>query len=133
MQKLNEINNNTRSSAMRTSLIKNLLPHSIKRISAEIPQETLLSLAPRNNISIEFNFLKMHPEERIEHQSLCLTWKDILMIYNIIKSDEIGIVGDSDGIISKTFNKLTFHEETFQKKIEKDAKEGKKLIYICLN
>ena len=132
MQKLNEINNNTRSSAMRTSLIKNLLPHSIKRISAEIPQETLLSLSPRNNISIEFNFLKMHPEERIEHQSLCLTWKDILMIYNIIKSDEIGIVGDSDGIISKTFNKLTFHEETFQKKIEKDAKEGKK-TYIYMS
>ena len=65
MQKLNEINNNTKSFAMRNSLIKNLLPHSIKRLSAVVPQETLLSLAPKNNISIEFKFLKMHPEERI--------------------------------------------------------------------
>jgi hypothetical protein len=24
---------------------------------------------------IEFNYLKAHPEERLEHQSICLTWK----------------------------------------------------------
>ena len=60
-------------------------------------------------ISKEFNFIKMHPEERIEHQSLCINLKDILMIYNIIKSNEEKIVGDVNGIIYKKYKKLSFN------------------------
>ena len=132
IQRLNEINNDPSHGALRDSLIKNLLPHSLKRMSTATPMNPFLPPEAKNKVSIEFNFLKMHPEERIEHQSLCLTWKDFLIIYNIIKSDEVGIVGDPQGIISKTYKKLTFHEETLKKKIDKDSKEGKK-TYIYMS
>ena len=130
--KLNELNSmNTSSSvALRNSLLKNLTPHSGRRITAQTYKSPISSV-PQDKVSIEFNFLKMHPEERIEHQSLCFTWKDFLNIYNIIKSDEIGIVGDPQGIISKTYKKMSFHEETLKKKMEKDEKEGKK-TYIYM-
>ena len=89
------------------------------------------NIANESKISKEFNFLKMHPEERIEHQSLCLNYKDILMIYNIIKNNEIQIVGDPEGIVYKTYKKLSFHEESIKKKIEKEENEGKK-TFICM-
>ena len=133
MKRLEEINNDPNHNVQfRDSLIKNLLPHSLKRMSTATPSNPLVALNSKQPTSIEFNFLKMHPEERIEHQSLCLTWKEFLIIYNIIKSDELGIVGDPSGIISKTYKKMTFHEETLKKKMEKDAKEGKKTyIYMA--
>ena len=73
----------------------------------------------------------MHPEERIELQALCLNYRDILMIYNIIKSNAEDTVGDKEGIVYKTFKKLTFHEEAIKKKIEKEESEGKR-IYLCM-
>ena len=132
MKRLEEINNDQKHNIQfRDSLIKNLLPHSLKRMSTEMPINPLISTDSKQKTSIEFNFLKMHPEERIEHQSLCLTWSDFLLIYNIIKSDELFVVGDPSGIVSKTYKKMTFHEETMKKKIEKDAKEGKR-TYIYM-
>ena len=130
--KLNELNSmNTSSSVnLRNSLIKNLMPHSGRKITSQTLKNPISSV-PQNKASIEFNFLKMHPEERIEHQSLCFTWKDFLIIYNIIKSDEVGILGDPQGIISKTYKKMSFHEETLKKKMDKDEKEGKK-TYIYM-
>ena len=67
--------------------------------------------APKETKNIEFDFLKAHPEERLEHQSMCITWKDFEAIYNIIKSNESGVVGDKDGIVYKTYKKMTFHEK----------------------
>jgi len=131
LRRLDEINNDPSHGLLRDSLIKNLLPVSIKRLSTATPAHPFMASELKPKASIEFNFLKMHPEERIEHQSLCLTWKDFLIIYNIIKSDELYLVGDPSGIISKTYKKLTFHEETLKKKIEKDQKEGKK-TYIYM-
>ena len=87
---------------------------------------------PKGNIiSREFNFIKMHPEERIEHQSLCINLKDILMIYNIIKPNEFKIVGDINGIIYKTYKKLSLHEDSIKKKMEKEENEGKR-IFLCM-
>ena len=79
----------------------------------------------------EFNFLKMHPEERMEHQSLCLNYKDILMIYNIIKPNEEKIFDDVNNIKYKTYKKLSFHEETIKKKLEKEESEGKR-TFLCM-
>ena len=79
----------------------------------------------------EFDFLKYHPEERIEHQAMCMNYKEVLMIYNIIKSNEVGIVGDPSGIIYKTYKKISFHEESIKKKMEKEESEGKR-TYICM-
>ena len=132
LKRVNEINNDPAHGAFRDSLLKNLIPHSLKRTSTAIPSNPYLPPESKTKASIEFNFLKMHPEERIEHQSLCLTYKDFITIYNIIKLDEIGIVGDPSGIISKTYKKLAFHEETLKKKMEKDAKDDKKTyIYMA--
>ena len=85
--------------------------------------ENLLEKKERN---IEFNFLKIHPEERLEHQSMCLTFKDILIIYNIIKSNETEILGDKTGIIYKTYKKITYHEDNLKKKVENDEKNFEK-------
>ena len=81
--------------------------------------------------NIEFDFLKAHPEERLEHQSMCITWKEFETIYNIIKSNESGIVGEKEGIVYKTYRKMTFHETTLKKKMETDANNGKR-TYIYL-
>ena len=81
--------------------------------------------------NIEFDFLKSHPDERLEHQSMCITWKEFEAIYNIIKSNENSIVGDKDGIIFKTYKKLTFHEATLKKKIDIDTSNSKR-TYIYL-
>ena len=100
-----------------------------KKNTTDTPSNT--SDNNENKISKEFNFLKMHPEERIELQALCLNYRDILMIYNIIKSNAEDTVGDKEGIVYKTFKKLTFHEEAIKKKIEKEESEGKR-IYLCM-
>ena len=84
------------------------------------------NLLEKKDRDIEFNFLKIHPEERLEHQSLCLTFKDILIIYNIIKSKETEILGDKTGLIYKTYKKITYHEENLQKKVENDEKNSQK-------
>ena len=81
--------------------------------------------------NIEFDFLKAHPEERLEHQSMCITWKEFEAIYNIIKSNESGIVGEKEGIVYKTYRKMTFHENTLKKKMEADENNGKR-TYIYL-
>ena len=88
-------------------------------------------LVPNSSVSKEFNFLKMHPEERIEHQSFCLNYRDILMIYNIILPNEEKIVGDPNGILYKTYKKLSFHEENIKKKMEKEEDEGKR-TFLCM-
>ena len=82
-------------------------------------------------VSKEFNFIEMHPEERIEHQSFCINYKEILMIYNIIKSNEEKIVGDQNSIVYKTYKKLSFHVESIRKKMEKEENEGKR-TFLCL-
>ena len=82
--------------------------------------------------NIEFDFLKAHPEERLEHQSMCITWKEYEAIYNIIKSNESNILGDNkEELICKTYKKLTFHEGTLKKKIDTDTSSSKR-TYIYL-
>ena len=130
-KQLKEMNIGREAVFTKESLSKSLKPNMMKKAVTTVSTDPFKSLVPVPKATIEFDFLKMHPEERIEHQSLCLTWKDFLIIYNIIKSDEVGIVGDPAGIVSKTYKKLTFHEETFKKKMDKDAKEGKK-TYIYM-
>ena len=97
--------------------------------------ETLLEIKRDNeseqNRNIEFNFLKFHPEERLEHQSMCLTFKDILIIYNIIKSKDEEILGDKTGLIFKTYKKVTYHEDNLKSKVDNDEKNSKKtFIYL---
>ena len=66
---------------------KKALSQNILKVSKTLQQENINSelqknstFTKENKISKEFNFLKMHPEERIELQSLCINFKDILMI-----------------------------------------------------
>ena len=89
--------------------------------------EKLLEIKKSNsneNKNIEFNYLKYHPEERLEHQSMCLNLKDYLSIYNIIKSNESEIIGDKTTIIYKTYKKLTYHEDNIKTKIENEEKNS---------
>ena len=103
-----------------------------KKNNSTTTEEETKSNHPKEERNIEFNFLKAHPEERLEHQSMCMTWKDFEAIYNIIKSNESGTVGDKDGIIYKTYKKMTFHEATLKKKMDTDANNSKK-TYIILH
>ena len=110
-------------------MLCNLLPNSIKKMpnfNPESPLTEYKEVDETNHPPIDFNYLKSHPEERIEHKSLCFTWSDFLDIFEVIKANQAEIVGDSSNLISKTFDKLTFHTHTCEQKIEKDEKEGKK-------
>ena len=124
-----------------------IMPHVIEFFrnisSTKLPIniEELLDCKNNDNITnksttkeernIEFDFLKAHPEERLEHQSICMTWKDFDVIYNIIKSNEDGTVGDKNGIVYKTYSKMSFHEKTLKKKMERDTNNSQK-TYIYL-
>ena len=121
---------------LNSNILKKSATSEKEEVNPELKPNTTFTesnplLEKEPKISKEFNFLKMHPEERIEHQSLCLNYKDILMIYNIIKNNEIQIVGEPEGIVYKTYKKLSFHEESIKKKIEKEENEGKK-TFICM-
>jgi hypothetical protein len=116
--------------------IEQLLEEKQKLNNSQIKNETNKESTPnieqsQSKVSKEFNFLKIHPEERIEHQALCINYKDLLLIYNIIKNNESETVGDPNGIIYKTYKKLSFHEESIKKKMDKEENEGKK-TFICL-
>ena len=79
---------------------------------------------------IQFKYLKIYYEERLEHQSMCLTFKDFFIIYNIIKSNE-DILGDKTGLVYKTYKKITYHEDNLKSKVENDKKNFKKtFIYL---
>ena len=82
----------------------------------------------KEKINIEFNFLEAHPEERMEHQSICLSLEEYFTIYNILKQNDNFnyIFQDKNSIEYKTYNKLTFHENNLIKKLEKDKSENKK-------
>ena len=88
-----------------------------------------------NNIegkNIEFDFLKSHPEERLEHQSMCLTINEILTIYNIIKSNEKEILEDNNSLIFKTYKKIIYHEKFLINKIDTDTNNSKRTyIYFA--
>ena len=78
--------------------------------------------------NIEFDFLLAHPEERMEHQSICLSLQDYFAIYNIVKENEndVYIFGDKNNVKYKAYSKLSFHEANLNKILEKDQKEEKK-------
>ena len=92
--------------------------------------ENLLEIKKDNdsnqNKNIQFNYLKNHPEERLEHQSITLTFKDISIIYNIIKSNEAAIFPDKTNIIYKIYKKITYNEDNLKSKVENDEKNFKK-------
>ena len=72
------------------------------------------------NKDIKYNYLSFHPEERLEHQSICMTYKDILTIYNIIKLNETEILGDQTNISFKYYKKITYCEDNLKSKVEND-------------
>ena len=76
--------------------------------------------------TIKYNYLSLHPEERLEHQSMCMTFKDIFTLYNIIKSNENEILGDKTSIIYKTYKKITYNEDHLKSKVENDENNSKK-------
>ena len=83
----------------------------------------------KNNIiekNIKYNFLELHPEERLEHQSMCLTYKDLFTIYEIIKSKENEFLGEKTNLIHKIFKKITYNEADLKTKVENDEKNSKK-------
>ena len=95
----------------------------IKKNLYEHPEKITEKESERN---IQFDFLKFHPEERLEHQSMCLTFKQLLIIFNIIKSKDEEILGEKTGVFYKTYKKITFHEAHLKSKVENDEKNQKK-------
>ena len=78
--------------------------------------------------NIEFDFLKAHPEERMEHQSICFSLQDFFAIYNILKLNNNSeyILGNKNTIQYKTFNKISYHEANLKKILEKDIQNNKR-------
>ena len=76
--------------------------------------------------NIKYNYLTIHPEERLEHQSMCMTFKDIITVYNIIKSNEAEILGDKTNLTYKTYKKITYNEDNLKSKVDNDEKNSTK-------
>ena len=76
--------------------------------------------------NIKYNFLTIHPEERLEHQSMCLTYKDIFTIYEIIKSKDKELLGDKTNLMFKIYKKITYNENDLKSKVENDEKNATK-------
>ena len=106
------------------------LPNNIEKL---LEQKKILSNKEnkgeiKEERNIEFNFLKAHPEERMEHQSICLSLEDYFTIYNILKQNDNFnyILPDKNSVEFKTYKKLSFHENNLSKNYEKDKNENKK-------
>ena len=85
----------------------------------------------QDNSNIKYDYLKMHPEERLEHQSICITYKDILTLYEVIKNNENELLIDNTNIMAKYLKKLKFHEKDLKEKVQKDEENSKKtFIYF---
>lgn len=81
--------------------------------------------------NIDFNFLKNHPEERLEHQLIFLTLKDLQIILDIIKSNDEYILGDKNNTFYKTYKKITYHLDNLAELVEEDEKNYKmSVIYF---
>ena len=85
----------------------------------------------QDNVNIKYDYLKMHPEERVEHQSICMTYKDIITIYEVIKNNEAELLVDDKNIIDRYFKKIKYHEKDLKERVEKDEQKSQKtFIYF---
>ncbi len=106
----------------------NLSNTELPTVITDFLEKKKMKLIERN---INYEFFKYHNKEGIEHQSICLTWKEYLIIYKILQEHGIEVLGEKDSLYYKTFKKLTFHDNTFKKKITNDENKNQKtFIYI---
>ena len=120
-----------------------IMPHIIEYFRAisntKLPThiEKMLEAKRTNSsedMNIEFDFLKSHLEEKLEHQSICITWTEFNTIYQaLLKGEENKkpIITENDGIIYKTYKKMSFHTKTLENKIKNDINNNKR-TYIYL-
>ena len=83
-----------------------------------------------NERKIDISFLEEHPEEHLEHQSICLNWSELIIIYETLKKIENNL--DKNSLFYKSFKKLTFQEKSLYKKENEDS-ENNSLTYIFLS
>ena len=74
--------------------------------------------------------MEEHPEEHLEHQSICLNWNELLIIYETLKKIENNL--DKNSLFYKSFKKITFQEKSLYKKQKEDL-ENNTLTYIFLS
>ena len=106
------------------------LPFNIEKL-LEFKKAKTINQSSDEQRNIEFDFLKAHNEERMEHQSICISLKELFAIYNILKTENNGeyILGDKNdkkNIQYKTYSKLSFHIDNLNKIKDKDIQESKK-------
>ena len=106
------------------------LPFNIEKL-LEFKKAKTMNQSSDEQRNIEFDFLKAHNEERMEHQSICISLKELFAIYNILKTENNGeyILGDKNdkkNIQYKTYSKLSFHIDNLNKINDKDIQESKK-------
>ena len=106
------------------------LPFNIEKL-LEFKKAKTINQSSDEQRNIEFDFLKAHNEERMEHQSICISLKELFAIYNILKTENNGeyILGDKNdkkNIQYKTYSKLSFHIDNLNKINDKDIQESKK-------
>ncbi len=106
----------------------NLSNTDLPTVIKDFLEKKRMKLIERN---INYEFFNYHNNEGIEHQSICITWKEYLIFYKLLQEHGIEILGDKDSKFYKTFKKLTFHDNTFKKKITNDENKNQKtFIYI---
>ena len=112
-----------------------VMPHIIEFFqnlsSAELPNNILSLINGGNNI--EYKFLEVHPEEKIEYQSICINWEEYIEIYKIIKLNPTFYLPNNESTEFKSFSKLILHEKLLYKNIENDEQNSKKTYVHFFN
>ena len=81
----------------------NLSNTDLPTVIKDFLEKKRMKLIERN---INYEFFNYHNNEGIEHQSICITWKEYLIFYKLLQEHGIEILGDKDSIFYKTFKKL---------------------------
>lgn len=86
-----------------------------------------------NNVVSSYDYFKDYPNEKMEHQSICFTWSDLVLVYEVIKNNGDVFISDPKELFSKTYKKLTFYENAFRNKQEINENENTKTYLLLTN
>ena len=104
------------------------LPLNIEKL-LEYRKSEMTNELKNKKRNIDFSFLEVHPDERMEYESICISLHDFFTIYDIIKpkNNFEYIFGNIDCIQRKMLNKISYQESKLRKKLEDEINKSKRV------
>ena len=100
------------------------LPNVIERMIHMKEQEMNKKGGNVTERNINYNYLSENPNEFVDLKSICFSFYDFMLMFDIVKSNEGEFCADKTNMFYKTFKKITFQEKTVNKKIQSDLNKG---------